>query len=278
MPRALRLPPAWLFLSIAMVYASGCGPSASRNTRETVSVTVGPSLKEADVRFILELREERVDVALPDVEAFLAGGESSRLSRAVRADLEDKKGRLCRTLPEAARHGPGEAIVLRPNKELPFGGDNVVVFAKGRQGFRVYFSLQEIDDIFAMKEIAEDLSTVRYTNPSFSPGVLDTLEAQLTKHSIETPNLAVSSDEMRRLKTRTASAILERTLRELGVSFDSEVPLLASDGLGKTRSPRLTAALRQRSRIEQVISSHEPAVVRALVYLVAADVIELDNL
>ncbi|MFQ5429581.1 MAG: hypothetical protein ACE5E1_04645 [Phycisphaerae bacterium] len=266
-----------LVISALLACASGCADGGSRNIQEAVTVVSGPALSEANVRFVLELRQSRKEIALADVDAFLSGDASTDLGYGVRADLRRKSRKLRETLAEAtAAAGEGLAIT-RPDRERPFSGGNLVVYVRGRDGFHAYCSSREVDGLFAYPEVADDLTTVRYTHPLFDVAVLDRLKAGLKERQIETPNIALSADRLEALKCRTATGILEKKLRSLGMTMSDEAPLLASATFGRTCSPKLTRALSDAAALEGLISCGEPEVIRALVYLVNADIVEISS-
>ncbi|MFQ5424297.1 MAG: hypothetical protein ACE5F9_10000 [Phycisphaerae bacterium] len=260
------------------VCMSGCTTAGSRNIKEAVSVASRPSLTEKDVRFILELRQNRTEIALSDVDEFLSGPESAHVGYSVKADLKHKKRKLQETLAKAIATVDAGCAVTRPDPEHAFTDDNIVVYLRGREGCRVYFSYGEIDALFAYPEVTEDLATVRYTNPLFETGTLDLLKASLKERHIETPNLALPEGRLKQLKSLAAAGVLERKLRSLDVPLTGDTLLLASGLFVPRHSPKLTDALGDKDVLERVLSCGEPNVIRALVYLINNDVVELSSL
>jgi|CXWL01.1.fsa_nt_gi hypothetical protein len=84
-----------------------------------------------------------------------------------------------------------------------------------------------------------------------------------------------SKPEVERLKTEAATRVLERYLRDNGLPLPEGSPLLTSGLLSSMRSPKLTGALKDRSVVERVLQDHNPNALRALVFLVSRNVIEL---
>ena len=115
------------------ILLSGCVSGTHRNVREAVVVTAMPSLAEADVRLGLELRDSREQVALPEVTAFLASDEASRLSWNIKADLRLKQRKLQETLSEAREQLPEEVIFTRPDAGRPYSDSNLVLYLKGQE-------------------------------------------------------------------------------------------------------------------------------------------------
>ncbi len=266
-----------LSLATFGILLSGCVSGTHRNVREAVVVIASSSLADADVRLALELRDSREEVALPEVTAFLASDETSRLSWNIKADLRLKQRKLQETLSEAREQLPEEVIFTRPDKGRPYSDSNLVLYLKGHPDFYVYFSSAEIDQILAYRKLADDLDTVDYTHPLFDSGTLAALAARLGALRIDVKNAAMSKGEHEKLKALAASGILEHKLRELGAKFTGDLLVLATDFLGRTRSPKLAQALQDRALFEQIIRCNDPNVIRALVYLVDSDVVKLGH-
>lgn len=260
--------------AVAMVL-SGCAPGAHRNVVEAVVVTATPSLVEAGVRFGLELRDSRQEVALSEVTAFLASDEASRLRRNIKAELRRKQRKLQETLSKAKEQSPEEVILARPDADRPYSDSNLVLYLKGQPNFHVYFSSAEIDQILAYRKLTDDLDAIEYSHPLFESRILGALVARLGASGIDVKNAAMSKAEHERLKTLAASGILEQKLRELGAKFTGDLPVLTTDFFGRTRSPKLAQALQDRVLFEQIIRCNDPNVIRALVYLVDSDVVKL---
>jgi hypothetical protein len=251
---------------------SGCTSTGRRNLTDSVVVVARPALARQDIRFILELKDTREEVMLVDLGAFLASPAGGHLSRAVKSAIGDKRRKIEQTVGEAAAH-PDEVILARPAQQQPYDDDNIVVYLKGRDGYHVYSRLAEINRVFAFKAMASDLKTIRYTHPFFDATVLDQLRAALEEEGIELRNIDLSRAEIEELKTLAAAGILERKLRTLG----GDEPVLTGALLKNNRSPKLTRALRDASVFERIISCGDPEVIRALLYLVANEAIELSH-
>ena len=265
-----------LMLIAVLSCASGCASTAHRNVTEAVVVTASPSLTRENVRFILELRNERKEVALDGIDAFLGTEAGSRLAYSVKSSIKSKRRKVEQTLAEAASAQDNDLILARPDKQRPYADDNIVVFLNGRDGYHVYSCLAEINQLFSHREIESDLKTIHYTHPHFDDAVLEKLRAKLEDASLKIKNTVLSSSETANLKTLAAAGILERKLRALGIALDGDQPLLTTGLFARCRSPKITRALQNQPVFEQVIRSGAPDVIRALVYLVNHEVVELD--
>lgn len=268
---------ALVLLLPAGIGLSGCVAVEHRNLGEAILVRTSPAASETDTRLILELRDVREELPLNEVDAFLASPRSAALSRANRARLRECREALRRTLPQAGRELAAGVVILRPDPDRAWADGNLVVYVPGRSAVRVLFSRAEIGQLLALKECTDDLAAIRHTHPEFDSERLRDLRDRAAALGLKVANLSPSEVELEHLQTEAATRVLERRLREDGVPLPGDSPLLTTSGLRSSpRSPKLTAALKDRSVVERVLHDGDPDTLRALVFLVRRNVIELD--
>lgn len=253
----------------------GCASVGRRNLADAVMVTAAPSLAESETMFVLELRNAREEFSLSEADAFLASGRAAELSRAVRSQVRERIQTLRRTMPQARHELSDGLAVLRPDPQRACTDGNLAVYVVGRSDVYVLFSRAEIGRLLAFPEMADDLATLRYTHPAFDSARLGALRDRVAALGLKVENASFSKPELDRLKTEAATRILERCLRESGRALPDDLPLLTAGPLAPTRSPKLTAALKEQSVFEQLLNNPDPAALRALVFLINRKVIEL---
>ena len=263
-------------LIAAGFFIPGCTSAGHRNLSDVVIVTASPSLADGDVKIVLELRDGREEFSLGVSDAFLASDRAAKLSRAVRSQIRERCEALRLTMPRARREISNGLAIIRPDPQRACANGNIVVYATGKSEIHVLFSCAEIGHLLAFKELADDLATIRYTHPAFDSTRLRALRDRVAALGLKVENVSLSRPELERLKTEAAARVLERCLRESGLALPDGLPLMVSGPLSSTRSPKLTAALKDPSVIEQLLRNHNPDVLRALVFLVNRRVIELE--
>lgn len=263
-------------LIAAGFFIPGCTSAGHRNLSDAVIVTASPSLADGDVKIVLELRDAREEFSLTESDAFWASDRATKLSHAVRSQLRERCQTLRRTMPQARSELSDGLAMTRPDPGRAFADGNIVIYVAGKSEIHVLFSCAEIGHLLALKELADDLATIRYTHPGFDSARLRALRDRIAALGLKVENVSLSRPELDRLKTEAATRVLERYLRESGLALPDGSPLMVSGPLSSTRSPKLTAALKEPSVIEQLLRNHNPDVLRALVFLINRRVIELD--
>ena len=281
----------YVLLLTSGIGLSGCNSVERRNLTDAILVTTAPTPSEGDTRLVLELRDAREELSLSEVDAFLASDRSAELSRANRARLRDRCEALRLTLPRARQEMAGGVAILRPDPNRPFADGNLVAYVSGQSAVRVLFSLAEIGRLLALRECTDDLAAIRYTHPEFDSERLLVLRDRVAALDLNVANLSPSPAELERLKTEAATRVLDRCLRQATTQVIPQdgmpqtdnspptagLPLLTTSGPWSSfRSPKLTAALKDRSVIERILHDHDPDTLRALVFLVRRNVVELD--
>ncbi len=267
---------AQVALIAAGFFIPGCTSAGHRNLSAAVIVTASPSLADGDVTIVLELRNAREEFSLSESDAFLASNRAAKLSHAVRSQLRERCQTLRRTMPQARSELSDGLAIIRPDPQRACANGNIVVYAAGKSEIHVLFSCAEIGHLLAFKELADDLATIRYTHPAFDSTRLRALRDRIATLGLKVENVSLSRPELERLKTEAAARVLERYLRESGLPLPDGSPLMVSGPLSSTRSPKLTAALKDPSVIERLLRNHDPDVLRALVFLVNRRVIGLE--
>lgn len=267
---------ASFFLIPAGFCLCGC-TVVQRNVADAVVVTASPSLEEKDVKFVLELRDGREEFAMSEADAFLASKRSARLSRDVRSQIQGRREALRSTVEQARQALSSGCAIIRIDPAKAYADGNMIVYVAGKSDIHVFFSCAEIGQLLALKEVADDLTSVRYTHPTFEAARLRVLRDQVAALGLKVGNVSFSGRELEQMKTEAATRIIERYLRERGLAPPGGPPLLISGLLAPARSPKLTEALKDPSALEQILRSNDPDVLRALVYLVGRKVVELEH-
>jgi len=267
---------AHVLLMAGAVALAGCATVGHRNLNDAIIVTTGPALAENETRLVLELRDGREELPLSEVDAFLATERAARLSRAIRAELAERCRLLRLSMPQARREFADGIAIIRPDPGKAYADGNMVIYVAGRSAVHVLFSRVEIAQLLAFKECDDDLATIRHAHPAFDPARLQSLRDRVADLDVTVENLSLSGTELERLKTEAATRVLERYLRDRGVTLSGGGPLLAASVFSPTRSPRLTAAFRDPSVLEQLLQDAHPNVLRALLFLANRDVVELN--
>ncbi len=269
---------ARLLLTAAGISLSGC-TAGYRNLTNTIIVTTTPALTETETKIVLELRNAREEVSLNGVEGFLASDAAAKLGWGERSCLLQRCRALRLTLPQARREWAQECAddlaIVRPDPDKAFADGNVVVYVAGKSGVHVLFSYAEIGQLLAFRRCADDLATIEYAHPAFDSARLLALRDRIASLGLNVAGLSPSKPELERLKTEAATRVLERCLRDRDPSSPDDAPLLTSGTLSPTRSPRLTAALKDPSAIERILRDHDPNALRALLFLLNRNIIEL---
>jgi len=255
---------------------SGCASAGHRNLTDAIVVTTGPSLAEDETSLVLELRDAREELSLSEVDAFLASDRGAELSSANRSQLLQRSRALRHTMPRARQEWADGLAIIRPDPKGTFADGNIVIYIAGRSAVHVLFSRAEIGQLLEFKECADDLTTIRYTHPGFDSARLRALCDRVAALDLKVANLSPSKPELERLKTEAATRVLEHYLRGSGLPLPDDSPLLTSGPLSSMRSPKLTEVLKDPSVVEGVLRDHNPNTLRALVFLVNRNVIELD--
>lgn len=266
---------AQVVLTAAGLIFTGCTTTGHRNLADAIIVTAPPSLIESETKIVLELRDDREDLLLSEVDAFLASERAAKLGRAVRSQLRERGENLRRTMPQARQEWTNGLAIIRPNPSRAFVDGNIVIYIANDSGVRVLFSRAEIGQLLASKECADDLATIRYTHPGFDSARLGVLRDRVAALDSKVENISPSKPEVERLRTEAATRVLERYLRDNGLLRPEGSPLLTSGLLSSMRSPKLTEALKDRSVVERILQDHNPNALRAMVFLVNRNVIEL---
>ncbi len=267
---------ASFFLIPAGFCLCGC-TVVQRNVVDAIVVTAAPSLEDGGVKFALELRNGREEFSLSEADAFLASERSARLSRDVRSQIQERCRALRRTMVQARRELSGGFAIIRLDPQKAYADGNMVVYVEGKSDIHVFFSGAEIGQLLALKEFTDDLASVRYTHPAFDAARLGALRDHVAALGLKVDNVSFSGRELERMKTEAAARIIERYLRERGLAPPGGPPLLISGLLAPARSPKLTEALKDPSALEQILRSNDPDVLRALIYLVRREVVELEH-
>ncbi len=267
---------AHVLLIAGAIAVSGCSTAGHRNLGEAIVVTTGPSLGESETKLVLELRNGREELSLSEADAFLASDRAARLSHAIRSQLRERCQALRLTMPQARQELADGIAIIRPDPERACADGNMAIYVVGRSAVHVLFTRAEIGQLLAFKECDDDLATIRYTHPGFDSARLCALRDRVAALDLKVANLAPSKAELERLKTEAATRVLERYLRDAGLPLPDSSPLLTSGPLSSARSPKLTGALKNPSVVERVLQDHKPNTLRALVFLVNRNVIELD--
>ncbi|TWT40355.1 hypothetical protein RAS1_40630 [Phycisphaerae bacterium RAS1] len=267
---------ACVLLLVVGIGVHGCASAGHRNVTEAIIVTTTPSMSEDETKLVLELRDAREELSLGEVDAFLASDRAARLSRANRSQLLERRQAVRQTLPQARRDLADGVAIIRPNPDGAADDGNIVVYVAGKSAVHVLFSRAEIGQLLASRECADDLTTLRYTHPGFDPAQLAVLRERVTALNPKVANLAPSKSELELLRAEAATRLLERCLRDAAVPLPGGAPLLTSGPLTSMRSPKLTAALKDPSVVERILRDHNPDTLRALVFLVSRNIIELD--
>jgi hypothetical protein len=160
---------------------------------------------------------------------------------------------------------------------MPYADGNVVLYLEGRTDVRVLFSSEDVGQLLALHEVADDLTTISFTHPDFEPRRLSLLRERVAALGLGAANVSFSRDELKHMKTDAAARVIERALRERGIGLSSSLPLLTSGPFTPTHSPKLTAAFKDPSVLEEIVRSNDPNLIRAVIYLVRLDVIELET-
>jgi len=231
-------------------------------------VTTAPSLAEAETKIVLELRDAREELPLSEADAFLASDRAAKLGHSVRSKLRERCEVLRRTMPQARHEMSDGLAIIRPAPQRVYADGNMAVYVAGKSDVHVFFSCAEISQLLAFTEFADDLATIRYTHPAFDSSRLSALRDRVAGLGLKVENASLTGPELERLKTEAAARVLERYLRESGLALPDDLPLMLSGPLSSTRSPKLTAALKDQSVIEQLLRNHNPDAIRALVFLV----------
>lgn len=274
-PRCNRLFTTYGLLIIAGLGLSGCASLKFRNLTDSIVVAAAPALSESETKIVLELRHDVEEVTLSDVDAFLASDRAAKLSRADRDRLRERCEALRATLPQARREFADGVAILRPDPSKAFADGNLAVYVAGRSVARVLFSRDEVGRLLALREYTDDLAAIRYKHPDFESATLGVLRDRLAALKLEPSGLTVSKSDTKRLKTEAATRVLERYLRERNLPLPDGAPLLTSDVLGRPRSPKLTAALKDSSVVERILQDRDPNTLRALLFLDNHDIVEL---
>jgi hypothetical protein len=249
-----------------------------RNTVETVAVTnTSDSIAPGNVEFVLELRDSRQTVSYAGLEEFLSSESAAHLSRSVKTELTSKTDKVNKTIFEAGAHPSGEIVLARPDGAKPYSRENIVLYLKGQDGYDLYFSTDEIDQVFLLMQtrMESDLETVVYVHPKYKSETITALRTELRARGIELEHGVLSQKEKEELKVMTAAGILEKKLRSLGVALHPDKPILKKGLWGKMSSPKLTAAFANEAVLNRITESGDPAVVRSFNYLVEKQVITL---
>jgi hypothetical protein len=270
-----RLVPATVFILAAGLCLAGCSASGNRNIRESIVVTTSRSLVEGSVKCALELRDRREEFTLSDTEAFLQSERAAKLSYRLKSELVRRREAVRRTIEQARDELVDDCLITRPDPQRPYSKDNIVVYLAGKTDIRVLFLTDEIGQLLAFNEVADDLATIRYTHPDFDPKRLSQLRDQVVALGLNVENVAFSGANLEERKTAAAARILERHLRERGVGLSDDLPLLTSGPVTATRSPKLSAAMKDGAVLERVVRSNDPNLTRALIRLVRLNVVEL---
>jgi len=178
-------------------------------------------------------------------------------------------------MPEARQEWTNGLAIIRPNPGKTFADGNIVIYIADDSVVHVLFSRAEIGQLLASKECADDLATIRYTHPGFDSERLGVLRDRVAALDLKVENLSPSKSEVERLRVEAATRVLQRYLRDHGLPLPEGSPLLTSGPLSSMRSPKLTEAFEDRSVVERVLQDHDPNAIRALVFLVSRNVIEL---
>ncbi len=267
---------AHVLLMAAGMGLSGCTSAGHRNLTDAIIVTTSPSMAEGETRLVLELRDAREELLLSEVDAFLASDRAAKLRHANRSQLLERCRALRLTMPQARQELADGLAIVRPNPGRAFADGNMVIYVAGRSAVHVLFSRAEIGQLLAFKECADDLATIRYTHPGFDSARLGALRDRVAALDSKVTNLSPSKPEFERLKTEAATRVLEHYLRDSGLPLPDDSPVLTSGPLSSMRSPKLTEALKDPSVVERVLHDHNPNALRALVFLVNRNVVELD--
>jgi hypothetical protein len=263
-------------LIAAGFFIPGCASAGHRNLTDAIIVTASPSLADGDVKIVLELRDAREAFSLNESDAFLASDRATKLSRAVRSQLRERCQILRRTMPQARSELSDGLAMIRPDPQRAYGDGNIALYVAGKSDIHVFFSCAEMGQLLAFKECADDLATIRYTHPGFDSARLRALRDRFAALDLKVANLSPSKPELERLKTEAATRVLEHYLRDSGLPLPDASPLLTSGPLSSTRSPKLTEWLKDASVVERVVQDHNPNTLRALLFLVNRNIIELD--
>jgi len=258
------------------VLLAGCASTGQRNIREALVVTAPVSLRENEVDFALELRDERKSFTLDQVDDFLASDDAADLSGRMRKLIRTRAGKVNSTIDDARKRLSDGLAIVRPDADGPERSDNFVVYIENDDRVRLLFARDEIERIFSLRELADDMSTLRYTHPGFDQASLRALHDRAAAMNLGVGGLSPSQREMRKLKDEAATRVLERTLRGRGVALSNE-PLLVTGTLRAAASPKLSEALHDRDVFEGLIKSENPDALRALVYVVDRDIVDLDH-
>jgi len=267
---------ARVFLIPAGFCLCGC-TVGQRNVADAVVVTASPSLEEKDVKFALELRNGREEFALCEADAFLASERSAKLSRDVRSQIQGRREALRSTMGQARQALSSGCAIVRIDPAKSYADGNIVVYVASRSDIRMLFSCEEVGQLLALKEVADDLATIRYTHPAFDAAQLRALRDQAAALRVNASNVSFSSRELEQMKAEAAARIVERYLRESGLAPPAGPPLLTSGLFQPASSPKLTEALKDSSTIERILRSNNPDVLRALIYLVRREIVELEH-
>jgi hypothetical protein len=244
---------------------------------DAVVVTAPPSLEDGRVKFSLELRNSREEFALGEADAFLASERGAGLSRDVRSRLKERCQALRLTMGRAKQELSDGLAIVRLDPEKAYVDGNIVVYVAGKSDVQVLFSCAEIGQLLEFHEFADDLATIRYIHPAFDAGRLLALRDRVATLGLSVANVSFSSTAIEQMKVAAAARIIERYLREAGIAPPSDPPLLSSGLFAPARSPKLTEALKDPSALEQVLRSNNPDVLRALIYLIRREVVELEH-
>ena len=252
----------------------------SRNlTEEIIVENKGNQISESNILFVLELRQTRKEIEFGNLDNFLSSKESAELSRALQQELITKRQKISETISDAKNASGDSIIFVKINEREPYSDENIMLYLMGDDCYFLFFSLGEIDEIYAIshKVMRDDFETILCEHPNFNSSTLAVLKTELEEKNIKLKHAELSEKEIEKLKILTAAGILENELRNSGVQFKANEPLLRSGLFRKTYSPKLTIAFRDKSILEQIRNSDEVRVVKSFNYLVERRVIALEK-
>ena len=250
----------------------------SRNTTEDILVeNKSDQINEANIFFVLELRQTRKEIEFSNLESYLSSTESEDLSVTLQQELIAKRQKISETIVDASQASGDSIIFARIDEHKPYSNENILLYLMDDDCYFLFFSSSEIDEIYAtaLKVMQDDLETILFEYPNFTHNTLATLKTELEEKNIKFKHAELSEKEIEKLKLVTAAGILENALRNIGVQFKANEPLLQNGLFRKTYSLKLTTALKDKSVLEQIKNSDEASVVKSLDYLVERRVVVL---
>ena len=264
-----------LALSTSSCLADNISASYRNLTEKLFVINNGYSITEKNIVFVMELIKTREEIEFDSVLAYLSSG---KLNRTFKSEILAKERKISATISDAKEASSGSIIFAKPDKNESYSDNNVVLYLKNHDCFYLYFSFDEIDEVFevAQEKMEDDLETISCLHPYFDSDILDALRKELDRLNIKLKHAELSEKEVEKLRILTSAGILENKLRNIGVKFKTAEPLLKSGLWGRAYSPKLTLAFQDKTILEQIRSSSETKVVKSFNYLMGKKVIKLD--